>query len=272
MDIFWIRIDKLKYNEFLTKILSSKEQNIIFTPNPEILLKVRRDDEFRNILSKATYLLPDWIWLYIAFQVIDNNYWKLVNFLLIPYYFFNLFFRKKYLYLKYWDRICGSDLTRDLIEYANKNSKIVNIVDLFNPTDLKKVASQNLMKLKLKEKYPNAIFNIYIYREEKKNEIISNIKDNWWEILLTTLWMKYQEQVLLDVIKYCNNIKIWAWIWSSIDYLIWFQKRAPKLWSKLWLEWLYRLITWPRKIDRIKRIYNAIFVFIFTVLINKNND
>lgn len=269
MNIFWVKLSKLKYNDFFTELLNSDKKNIIFTPNPEILLKVRKDNEFRKILDNADYLLPDWIGLYIAFQILDNKYSKLVNFLLIPYFFFNLFFRRQYLYSKYWDRICGSDLTKDLIEYADKEKKSIAIIDLFNPTDLQKIASQNLMKLKLKERFPNAIFNIYIYREEIKWEIIKNINNSWDEIMLTTLWMKRQEEVLLDLMSECKNIRIWAWIWSSIDYLIWFQKRAPELIRKVWLEWLYRLFTWPKKIDRLKRIYNAIFVFIFTVLVNK---
>lgn len=269
MNIFWVKLSKLKYNDFFTELLNSSKKNIIFTPNPEILLKVRKDNEFREILDEANYLLPDWIGLYIAFQILDNKYPKLVNFLLIPYFFFNLFFRREYLYSKYWDRICGSDLTKDLIEYANREKKKISIIDLYNPTDLNKIASQNLMKLKLKEKYPDAIFNIHIYREEIRDDIIKEINDSWDEIMFTTLWMKRQEQVLLDLMSKCNTVRIWAWIWSSIDYLIWFQMRAPKVFRIIWLEWLYRLITWPRKMDRLNRIYNAIFIFIYMVIINK---
>jgi UDP-N-acetyl-D-mannosaminuronic acid transferase (WecB/TagA/CpsF family) len=38
----------------------------------------------------------------------------------------------------------------------------------------------------------------------------------------------------------------------------------------LWLEWFYRLLTWPRKLDRLKRLWNAIFVFTFKVIWKKN--
>jgi exopolysaccharide biosynthesis WecB/TagA/CpsF family protein len=78
--------------------------------------------------------------------------------------------------------------------------------------------------------------------------------------------MKAQEKSVVEVMEKCKNIKIWMWIGSSFDYFIGFQKRAPKFWRLLWLEWLYRLITWPQKLKRLKRLYNAIFVFIWKVL------
>ncbi|MBT3728712.1 hypothetical protein HOF65_06935 [bacterium] len=49
-------------------------QNIVFTPNPEILLKTQTDIEFKELINKASHLTPDGIGLYLAFQIIDNNY------------------------------------------------------------------------------------------------------------------------------------------------------------------------------------------------------
>ena len=95
MKIFWIKINKLKYNDFINQISNFEKQNIIFTPNPEILLKTKNDDEFKKILKKATYLTPDGIGIYIAFQILNNNYGKILNIIFLPYYFFNLFFKKK---------------------------------------------------------------------------------------------------------------------------------------------------------------------------------
>ena len=81
--------------------------------------------------------------------------------------------------------------------------------------------------------------------------------------------MKKQEENVVETMKNCENIKLWLWVGSSFDYFIGFQKRAPKAWRAIWLEWLYRLITWPRKLERIKRLWRAIFVFIFEVFKEK---
>lgn len=266
MQVFWIKIDKLKYNELFEKIIKLETQNIVFTPNPEILLKTIKDKEFENLIKQANYNTSDWIGLYIAYQIIDNNYNKFINITLLPYFFFNLFFRRKFLYEKYGQRICWSDLTKDLVLYSEKNNIKITIIDLYNPTDEKKVESQKMFSKLLKDKFKNLDFDYFIYEPSKKDKIIENIKNSDSKIIFSTLWMKRQEESVIEVMQTCQNIKIWLAIGSSFDYFIWFQKRAPKIWRSLWLEWLYRLITWPRKIDRLKRLYNAIFVFIYYVI------
>lgn len=269
MKIFWIEIPKLKYKELFEKITKFEKQNIVFTPNPEILLKVKTDKEFENILNKADFLTSDWIWLYIAYQILDNNFWKFINFLLLPYFLFNLFFRRKYLYEKFWERICWSDLTKDLLIFAEKNSVKITILDLYNPNDSKKVASQNIFQEKLKEKFKKLKFDYIVFNPEKKSEIFKKIKNSDSKIVFSTLWMKKQEENIIETMKNCPNLMLGLGVWSSFDYFIWFQKRAPKIWRSVGLEWLYRLITWPRKIDRLKRLYRAIVLFTFEIIKSK---
>lgn len=268
MKIFGIKLDNLKYSDFLKEITTFNKQNIVFTPNPEILLKTKTDKEFKKLLEKASYLTPDGIGLYIAFQILDNNYNRLINTLLLPYYFFNLFFKRKYLYKKYWDRICWSDITKDVILIAEKKWIKVSIIDLYNPTDKNKVASQKVFPKLLQNKFPKLKFDYYIYNPSEKDKIIEKISKSDSKVVFSTLWMKKQEESVIEIMEKCSNIKLWLWIWSSFDYFIWFQKRAPKIFRSLWLEWLYRLITWPRKIDRLKRLWNAIFVFIYKIVKN----
>ena len=81
MKIFWIEIQNLKYKDLFAEITKFEKQNIVFTPNPEILLKIKSDEEFKNILLKADFLTSDGIWLYIAYQILDNKFWKFINFL-----------------------------------------------------------------------------------------------------------------------------------------------------------------------------------------------
>lgn len=269
MKIFNIEINKINYKDLFTEITKFEKQNIVFTPNPEILLKTLSDKQFEWYLQKANYLTADWIGLYIAFQVNDNKFWGFINTLLLPYFFFNLFFRRKNLYKKYGERICWSDLTKDLINHLNETWEKFSIIDLYNPTDFKKVESQKNFPDLIKNKFNNLNFDYFIYNPEKKENIINEIKNSDSKIVFSTLWMKKQEESVIEIMEKCKNIKIWLWIWSSFDYFIWFQKRAPKMWRSFWLEWLYRLITWPRKIDRLKRLYSAIIVFTFNVLKHK---
>jgi len=282
--IFNIKLYSKTYKELFKEITKFNTQNIVFTPNPEILLKTLKDKEFRNLLEKANYLTIDWIWIYIAFQIKtspltpilkgEGNVNKILlflwNIILLPYFFFNLFFRRKYLYKKFWERICGSDLTNDLVNFAEKENIKITIIDPYYPKDLAKVKAQSTFREDLLKKFPKLNFDFFIYKPEEKEEIIEKIKNSDSKILFATLWMKKQEQAVVEIMEKCYNIKLWLGIGSSFDYFVWFQKRAPKIWRSLGLEWLYRLITWPQKIKRLKRLWNAIFVFLWKVLVYKN--
>jgi len=274
MQIFWLELNKLKYEDFLNYLKNflqqeNKEQKIIFTPNPEILLKTLEDKEFKDLLQKADFLTIDGIWIYIWAQILENKKNIFFEILLLPYYFFNLFFRRKYLYKKYWERICGSDLTNDLVKFSEKNNIKITILDPYYPLDLKKVEAQKNFRKNLKKVFPNLDFDFFIYKKEEKEEIIKKICSSKSKILFATLWMKSQEKAVVEIMKKCPNLKLGLWVGSSFDYFVWFQKRAPKIFRSLGLEWLYRLITWPQKLKRLKRLYNAIFVFIWKVLVYK---
>jgi len=41
------------------KIIKLETQNIVFTPNPEILLKTIKDKEFESLIKKANYNTSD---------------------------------------------------------------------------------------------------------------------------------------------------------------------------------------------------------------------
>lgn len=268
MKIFDIELHNLKYIDFFKEITRFEKQQIVFTPNPEMLLRAKDDREFSDILKKANFLTSDGIWLYIAYQMLEesNQVMRAIKF---PLYLFNLFFRKRYLYEKYGERICGSDITNDLLYYCESQKIHITILDLYNPWDPDKVASQKIFSQRLSELFPGLWFDYIIYNPEKKSEIISQIQASPSKIVFSTLGMKKQEQSIIEVMEQCSNIKLWLWIWSSFDYFVWFQKRSPEIFSSLGLEWLYRIYTWPQKITRLKRIYNAIFVFIYQVFQQK---
>lgn len=268
MKIFNITLNNLKYIDFFKQITRFEKQEIVFTPNPEILLKTILDKEFESLLNKATILTPDGIWLYIAYQMLEDTS-PVVRTLKIPVYFYHLFFNKYRLYEKYWERICGSDVTKDLLFYCESENVSITIIDLYNPNDEGKVASQKIFSDRLSSVFPELEFDYIIYNPEKKSEILNQIKTSNSKIVFSTLGMKKQEQSVVDIMEYCPNIKLGLWIWSSFDYFIGFQKRAPKIFSDIWLEWLYRIATWPQKLKRLERIYNAIVVFLMQVIKTK---
>ncbi|EKD65904.1 MAG: glycosyl transferase, WecB/TagA/CpsF family protein [uncultured bacterium (gcode 4)] len=274
MKIFWLHLVHLEYKKFFNEIKDSQEKLAIFTPNPEILLLAKEDENFRKILEKWDYLVPDWIGIWAGYQILDNGKWKLLNTLLIPYYWVNLFIKRKALYKKYWERIIWSILTRDLVEYANLKWKWVTIIDKFqapgNWWDNLKIERQKVMARDLKKKYPNSAFHYYIYKEENKDEIIEEINKTDDVYLFSTQWAKVQETTISQILPKLEKIKVAIWVGWSFDYILNFKKRAPKLIVALWLEWLWRLILHPMRMS--KRIWRALIVFLYEVIKSKNSS
>ena len=265
MQIFWIKCDNTSINEVIEKIENTKSPLKIYTPNPEILLRSTKNESFKNTLLNADLLLPDWIWLYVAYQALSDKNNKFLRTIKIPYYILNVLFNKKSLFKKYWTKIAWSDLTRILIEKYDKIWGNIAILDLSNDSDTKKVEAQKIMPKVLKEKYPNVNFTIIKYKEENFNNIVEEINKNGCEIVFCTLWMIKQEQLIEKILPLTNS-KAGIWVWGSIDYLIWFQKRAPKWLREAGLEWLYRFFNYPNKKVAVSKVYNAIFTFTIEVI------
>jgi len=274
MKIFWLELAFLEYKKFFNEIKESQVKLAIFTPNPEILLLAKEDENFRKILEKWDYLVPDWIGIWAGYQILDNSKWKLLNALLIPYFWINLFIKRKALYKKYWERIIWSILTRDLVEYANLKWKWVTIIDKFqapgNWWDNLKIERQKVMARDLKKKYPNSTFHYYIYKEENKDEIIEEINKTNDVYLFSTEWAKSQETTISELLPKLEKIKVAIWVGWSFDYILNFKKRAPKIIVALGLEWLWRLILHPMRMG--KRIWRALPVFLYQVIKSKNSS
>lgn len=273
MKIFQLEISKLFYWEFLKKLEKNIQWNsttqLVFTPNPEICLKTRKDEQFLNALQSADYLTSDGLGLYLAYQINDSKKSQIIRWLLLPYYFFNILFRKKYLYRKYGERICWSDLTSDLIKFAEENSIKIVIVDPYFPNDAGKCCSQENFRKKLSEKFPKLFFDFYILGRESQEDILEKIKNSDAKICFASLGMKKQEMFCQEVKNHCPNISLALGVGSSFDYYTGFQKRAPKIFRDLGFEWLYRIFTSPNKLKRLVRIKDALIVFPIKVLLYK---
>jgi N-acetylglucosaminyldiphosphoundecaprenol N-acetyl-beta-D-mannosaminyltransferase len=79
--------------------------------------------------------------------------------------------------------------------------------------------------------------------------------------------MKRQEKFCFEVQKYCPNVRIALGVGSSFDYFTGFQKRAPKIFRDIGFEWFYRIFTSPNKLDRLRRMYQAVIVFPMKVIL-----
>lgn len=217
------------FYKILNKNLKSNKKMFIVTANPETFMMSENDEEMRKLLlDKDTILVPDGIGIVKAARMINYNV---------------------------TERIAGIDIANKLLELGNKENKSIYLFG-------SKQEVIDSMKEVLKEKYPNlelvGASNGYEKDKDKIFEKIAKVKP---DIVLVALGIPLQEKLIY---KHLNKFDkgIFVGVGGSFDVISGHKKRAPKIFIKLNLEWLYRILKEPK---RIKRFYDSNVKFLFRV-------
>lgn len=142
-------------------------------------------------------------------------------------------------------RITGSELTEVLLERAVAEKWKVSIV--LSPeglSDTETVASV------FSQKYPGLLCEVVAYGQHIPEA----------DIAFVTLGAPLQEFVAEEVKR-----GVVIGVGGAVDFLVGTQKRAPRAWQRVGLEWLWRLGQNPR---RVGRIWRATGVFLWIVIKN----
>lgn len=124
-----------------------------------------------------------------------------------------------------------------------------------------KAEIQKNLKNIIESKYPGVELFVVFSGEKTPEEIAKLIETESIEYVFSCVGMKVQEKLLIDIFSYLPESQkvVGLGVGASIDFLLGLQKRAPIVFQKFGLEWLYRLITQPR--IRAKRIWDAVHHF-----------
>ena len=260
--LFGIPLYNGTYSEFFQKISRPESKTLVFTPNPEILVRASRDSEFMDILSQATYNVPDANGLYVGYMMQMGESFLMAG--------IRTFFSKKAVSLEYGELIKGSDLVQDILESAAEldvsHPKKILVIDRKNSVpknefEKKKAEVQKNLKSIIESKYPNTEIYVIFAWEMGSDGIAHFVELHGIEYIFSCVGMKSQEQLLIDIFSYLPDTQkvVGLGVGASIDFLLGLQKRAPRVFQDLGLEWLYRLITQPR--IRARRIWDAVYHF-----------
>ena len=243
LNILGIKIDNLSKQDVLERInsyITNDSSQVIVTPNPEFVLKAQKDEKFRNILNKTDIAIPDGTGLVFA------SWWlKHLNLKKI---------------IKFKNRIHGSDIVDDILNIANRENKKIFILSI-KPA----LSSIKEIKKKIAKKYPKLIIDgIMLEKGDYDNKkVVGYILGKESEILFTTFGAPRQEKWIWENLAILPDIRIAAGVGGTFDFITGKIKRAPKIFKKLGLEWIWRFLQEPK--FRIKRIYQAFIVFTWKV-------
>ncbi|MFA6587732.1 MAG: WecB/TagA/CpsF family glycosyltransferase [Patescibacteria group bacterium] len=149
-------------------------------------------------------------------------------------------------------RYPGVDIMHDLCAYAEKHNLKVGIFLSANGLSSEDEIRQAFLKL-----FPQ--IQIYIFYQNETT--IQDINNQNLSLLFLTLGQTMQENWIFEN-KNALNCKIAIGVGGAVDFITGARKRAPRFFRQLGLEWLWRLITHPK---RLKRIWNATFGFWHTI-------
>ena len=217
------------FYEILEKNLSQNKKTFIVTANPETFMMSEKDEEMRKLLlDNDTFLVPDGIGIVKAARMINYD-------------------------VK--ERITGIDIAKELLKLGNKQKKSIYLFGA------KQEVIDSMEKV-LKESYPNlnlvGMSNGY---EKDKDKIFEKIVKTKPDIVLVALGIPLQEKLIYKHLDKFDK-GIFVGVGGSFDVISGHKKRAPKIFIKLNLEWLYRILKEPK---RLKRFYDSNVKFIFKV-------
>lgn len=219
----------IEYYKVLKNNLKNNKKTFIITANPEIIMYSENDKEILNMFNdRCVSIVPDGIAVVKAARMIGNNV---------------------------VERITGVDIAEKLFEYCNELKKSVY---LFGAKQEVIDAIEDVMKTK----YPNiellGTTNGYVKDKDAIMQKISKLKP---DVVMVALGVPHQEKLIYKHLDKFDK-GIFIGVGGSFDVLSGTKKRAPKIFIKLNLEWLYRIVCEPK---RLKRFWNSNVKFIFKV-------
>ena len=158
-------------------------------------------------------------------------------------------------------RLPGIEMMESILKYCNNAKKSIYLLGS-NSENVEK-AAKNIQKI-----YPNIVISGYhdgYFDDTEELRIVDKINEVKPDILFVAMGAPKQEKWMYKHRKILN-VKVSMGVGGALDVWAGAVKRAPKLFRKIGLEWLYRIITNPK---RIKRSF-MLPQFLFKVLLSRN--
>ena len=229
LDLPFIAEDRKTILNLIAKRVDNEEKTFIITANAEIAMYARENKEYLELTKKSNYIVADGIGIVKGAKLLNEN---------IP------------------ERIPGIELMMDMLEYANLNNKKVYFYGAKPETIEKMVTILNNKYSKL-----NIVGYHHGYHDDSDNKIMNEVIQLKPDYVFVAKGCPLQDEWITKVLDNVDK-GVFMGVGGSFDVISGNVKRAPELWQKLNLEWMYRLLSNPQRMGR----YVSLPKFVIEVL------
>lgn len=209
--------------------LQYAEKGQVVTINPEMILSAKSNPDFAEIISSAELVIPDGIGVQLGLKILGHNV----------------------------RRIAGIEFGRKLIDkFASQPTAFVGA----KPEIIQKAVEN------LKKEVPN-LNAVYVQDGYFKDDdrVLDELTAANPKLVLVALGSPKQE-IFISKAKNLLPNALFIGLGGSFDVWSGVVERAPEIWQKLGLEWLYRTVKEPK---RFKRIFPTLPLFVLKVFKEK---
>lgn len=219
---------------YAKNLIESKAGGQIVTINPEMIEYGIKNEEFAGILNSADLVIPDGVGVKLGLKVLGVE----------------------------TQRVAGIEFSHRMIQECAKNGFPVAFIGA--KLNIITKAVENLQN-------ENKNLNVVYIKDgyyQNQNDVLWALGEKKPQFVLVALGSPKQELFIREYRKF-HPETVMVGVGGSFDVWSGKVRRAPKLFQKLGLEWLYRTLKEPK---RLKRIFPTLPRFILRVLLSKRTN
>ena len=225
-------------NITVEELLESLKKGLLITPNVDHLVKLQNDKEFYDVYQKAEWVICDSKILYLLSKLLKHSLPEAIP--------GSSFFTSYYMYHKD-DPDCRIFLLGAKEGIAAKAMERIN----------EKVGRQIVVGAHS----PSFGFE---KNEQECMDIIDIVNKSGANVLLVGVGAPKQEKWIMKYRDRMPDVKLFMALGATIDFEAGTLKRAPIIWQKIGMEWLYRCLKEPKRLFKRYFIDDMQFFYYFT--------
>ncbi len=223
-------VDMEQSLEVVDAMISGDNAKTVIAVNPEKIIKARQDKKLLNLLKNAGLLIPDGIGAVMAAKILHG---------------------------RSISRVPGSELMPEICKRSLSNGYKLFLLGASPEVNKKAVEVLN-------ERYPgiNIVGHKHgYYADADIPDIVKDINDSQADVLFIALGSPRQE-LWMDEYLPKLNIKVCQGVGGTFDVISGKVKRAPLIFRKMHMEWLYRLLAQPKRLLRQSALPKFVYLII----------